>query len=275
VQTRPDKRPGGRAARLRRAAVTLPPRAAVLRAAPPSAVVYGEYHVHTTHSDGTDTPDEVAAAAARAGRQFLILTDHGDGTRPPEPPQYRHGVLVIDACEVSTAQGHVVALGFEGPAPYPLAGEGADVIDDIHRLGGWTVIAHPNSPKPDLQWHSTFSTTDAIEWLNADSQWRDESWWHLAGTLLRYLVRPPEALVSLFTRPAANLDRWDTLVRRHAVVGLAATDAHGNLGPPTHGDTNAFTLGRSSYLQVFRALTQGVMLDAPLTRPSPSRARSP
>ena len=30
----------------------------------------------------------VAAAAARAGLKFVILTDHGDGTRPPDPPAY-------------------------------------------------------------------------------------------------------------------------------------------------------------------------------------------
>ena len=41
--------------------------------------------------------DEVAAAAAAAGLQFVVFTDHGDATRPPDPPAYRHGVLTIDA----------------------------------------------------------------------------------------------------------------------------------------------------------------------------------
>ena len=43
--------------------------------------VRGAYHVHSTVSDGTGSIDEIAAAAARAGLQFVILTDHGDGTR--------------------------------------------------------------------------------------------------------------------------------------------------------------------------------------------------
>ena len=43
-------------------------------------VVRGAYHVHSSRSDGTGTVDEIAAAAARAGLQFVIITDHGNGT---------------------------------------------------------------------------------------------------------------------------------------------------------------------------------------------------
>ncbi|MCY0464255.1 hypothetical protein OVW20_29155, partial [Klebsiella pneumoniae] len=83
-----------------------------------------------------------------------ILTDHGDGTRVPDPPAYRHGVLCIDAGEISTTRGHLVALGLTSGSPYPLAGEPRDVIDDIHRLGGKAVIAHPDSRKSDLRWRA-------------------------------------------------------------------------------------------------------------------------
>jgi hypothetical protein len=68
--------------------------------------VRGVVHVHGRASDGRGTFDEIAAAAAAAGLQFVIVTDHGDGTRKPEPPAYRSGVLVIDAVEISTRGGH-------------------------------------------------------------------------------------------------------------------------------------------------------------------------
>ena len=73
--------------------------------------VRGAYHVHTVRSDGTGTPEEVARAAGRAALDFVILTDHGDATRTPDPPRYVDGVLVIDAVEISTTLGHYVALG--------------------------------------------------------------------------------------------------------------------------------------------------------------------
>jgi hypothetical protein len=103
----------------------LPPRQLAL---PPaswqssSSVVVGAVHVHTQRSDGSGTPELVAKAAARAGLNFVIVTDHGDGTRTPDPPAYRFGVLCIDAVEISTSEGHYVALGIPR-APYPLGGE--------------------------------------------------------------------------------------------------------------------------------------------------------
>src|SRR5919198_193447 len=95
--------------------------------------------------------DEVARAAARAGLRFLIFTDHGDGTRPPDPPAYRSGVLCLDGVEISTTGGHYIAVDMPA-APYPLAGEPRDVVEDVRRLGGFGVVAHPDSPKLQLQW---------------------------------------------------------------------------------------------------------------------------
>ena len=124
----------------------------------------------------------VTRATAAAGLQFVIVTDHGDGTRAPDLPDYRNGVLYIDAVEISTQDGHVVALDLP-KTPYPLAGEGRDVVDDIHRLGGFAIAAHPGSAKPELRWTAWDAPVDGIEWLNADSEWRDERPWTLARAL--------------------------------------------------------------------------------------------
>src|SRR5688572_32987126 len=79
---------------------------------PPAGAVEaaGAFHIHTNRSDGSGSPDDAAAAAARAGLNFIVLTDHGDGTRKPDAPQYRSGVLVIDAVELSTQGGHYIAI---------------------------------------------------------------------------------------------------------------------------------------------------------------------
>src|SRR5688572_1844558 len=62
----------------------------------------GAFHVHSTHSDGSGTREEIAAAASRSGLRFVVFTDHGDGTRQPEAPWYSNGVLCLDAVEIST-----------------------------------------------------------------------------------------------------------------------------------------------------------------------------
>lgn len=247
-------------------AVTLPPRAVQLTGPVPPTIAYGAYHIHTRRSDGTGTVDDVARAAARAGLQFVILTDHGDATRPPDPPAFRHGVLCIDAVEIGTDDGHLVALGLAGPAPYPLGGEGRDVLDDVHRLGGMGIVAHPDSPAPRLRWRNWTIRYDGIEWLNADSEWRDDSVVHLLGTALRSTIRPAGSVASLFTRPVRTLRRWDTATRTRSVVGLAAVDAHARIGWSAGEEPRRRTLlAWPSYEAMFRTLDQAVILDHPLS----------
>ena len=37
---------------------------------------------------------------------------------------------------------------------------------------------------------------DAIEWLNADTEWRDDTSVRLAASLLHYLARGPESIAA-------------------------------------------------------------------------------
>ena len=197
----------------------LPARARTLPAPPSGGVpaVRGVVHVHTNRSDGTGSIDDVIRAAATAGLKFVIVTDHGDATRAPDLPDYRDGVLYIDAVEISTRDGHLVALGLPR-APYPLGGEGRDVVDDIHRMGGLAIAAHPGSSKPELQWTDWSASLDGLEWLNADSEWRDERPWTLARALLTYPFRPPQALALLLDRPEGVIRRWDDLAQHRRLL---------------------------------------------------------
>jgi carbohydrate binding protein with CBM11 domain len=226
---------------------TLPP--------PPDGLadpVRGVIHVHTTRSDGTGSVDEVLRAAAGAGLKFVIVTDHGDGTRAPDLPDYRNGVLYIDAVEVSTRDGHVVALGIP-KTPYPLAGEGRDVVEDIHRLGGIAIAAHPGSPKSELQWTDWNAPIDGLEWLNADSEWRDERGWTLVRALISYPFRPPQSLALLLDRPEPVLRRWDELTQRRPVFAVAGSDAHARVGARSLGEPydSAGSLHFPSYTNSF------------------------
>ena len=236
--------------------------------------VPGAYHVHTTRSDGHADRAGVAAAAARAGLTFVILTDHGDGTRPPDPPIYIDGVLVLDGVEVSTDSGHYVALDMPR-APYPLGGAGEAVVEDVRRLGGFGIVAHPDSPKASLRWTST-ARPDGVEWLNLDSEWRDETRWSLLRASAAYLLRRGPALTLLLDRPSTLDARWASLLAGGRSVALAAADAHGGVGRREEdaGRSLAGSVGIPSYEASFRAFSNRVILDAPLTREAASDARA-
>ena len=169
--------------------LTLPPRARSVDVvgwtddrSPP--IARGVFHVHSDRSDGSASVEDIAAAASRAGLGFVIFTDHGDGTRAPDPPVYRSGVLCLDAVEISTSGGHYIALGLAA-SPYPLAGEPHAVVEDVRRLGGFGIVAHPGSAKAGLGWTDFGLAYDGIEWLNGDSQWRDETRRALGGAAVR------------------------------------------------------------------------------------------
>lgn len=234
-----------------------PPAQRTLAEAHIAAPVRGAIHVHSRRSDGTGTVDEIAAAATRAGLRFVIITDHGDASREPDPAQYRGGVLTIDGVEISTGGGHVIALDLP-KSPYPLGGEPRDVLDDIARLGGFAIAAHPGSAKPELRWTDWELPIGGLEWLNADSEWRDDSRWLLLRALFTYPVRRAESVATLLDRPVPVLRQWDRLTRQRRVIGLAGVDAHARVGLRSVGepyDNESTSIHIPAYEDSFRAFS--------------------
>jgi hypothetical protein len=241
--------------------VTMPPHPASLAPAPDGTVA-GILHVHSNRSDGRGTPDEIAAAAARAGLRFVVFTDHGDATRAPDPPTYRAGVLCLDGVEISTSGGHYLAFDMP-PSPYPLAGEPRDVVEDVRRLGGFGVVAHPDSPNPAFRWRDWTAPFDAMEWLNLDATWRRLAQTggaagrlRLFAALVDYPFRPAATIASL-VEGTGESSRWEeTLVRGRRVVLLAGADAHARIAlrHQDWGDTR-YSLPFPGYESSFRALS--------------------
>ena len=243
-------------------------------AAPPASTVRGAFHVHSSRSDGSGDVEVIAAAAARAGLQFIILTDHGDGTRIPDAPTYRSGVLTIDGVELNTTAGHYAVIGLPA-SPYPIAGTPGDVIEDVHRLGGFGFAAHPGSPRPSLSWQDWDAPIDGLEWINGDSEWRDEPWLPVGRAMLTYLLRAPQSMATLLDRPEGVLRRWDSLAAVRSIVALAGIDAHARLGfrQRTDPDASAAHVRLPGYGSSFRTFSNHVALDGPLSGQAESDAR--
>ena len=236
-----------------------------------SRTVSAVYHIHTTKSDGAGSREDVAAAAARAGAQVAIFTDHGDGTQAAAAPAYLRGVLCLEGVEISTNGGHYVALDM-APAPYPLGGEPSAVVEDVRRLGGFGIVAHPDHATRQLAWADWRAPFDGLEWLNADAEWRDEGALAMARVLFAYFIRPAPALASVFDRPTRTLERWDSLEKTRPVVAVAAADAHGGARPRMGDEKRAFGVG-PSYESSFRSLSNRLVLDRPLAGDAAADAR--
>jgi hypothetical protein len=239
--------------------LTLAPARLVLPATWSDGTIPGVIHVHTTRSDGRSGPDEVAAAAARAGLKFLVFTDHGDATRTPDPPMYRSGVLCLDGVEISTTGGHYVAIAMPA-SPYPLGGEPRDVVEDVRRLNGFGIVAHPDSPKTELHWREWGAPFDGIETLNPDTSWRQRfqtGEWRPKARLLEalagYPLRPAETIAALLLRSDV-LEQWSRIAGRRRLVMIAGTDAHAKVAL-RGSDPSPFSLPIPGYEVAFRTIS--------------------
>lgn len=223
--------------------------------------VRGVFHVHSTESDGGGTVEEIANAARAANLDFVILADHGDGTKS-NSPRYIHDVLIISGIEISTDTGHYIAVGMR-QAPYPLGGDAKGVVEDVRRLGGLGVVAHPYSPREELSWQDFTLPVDAIEWINGDSQWRSTGVLSLLSAGLHYFFRPVGSLTRVLHRPTDAMNMWDAMASNASVVGLAGLDAHARLatGSGDEGYTGGFVFRFPWYEELFRLFSIQVNLD--------------
>jgi hypothetical protein len=73
----------------------------------------GDLHVHTWHSDGSESAAAAARAAREAGLDFIAITDHNNTTHQLEPLD-APGLLVIGGEEVTTPGGHANVWGLRG-----------------------------------------------------------------------------------------------------------------------------------------------------------------
>lgn len=103
-----------------------------------------DLHVHTSHSDGSDSPFEVVEQARARGLKVIAVTDHDciDGALVAAAHAAAlPGVEVIVGEEVSTRDGHVLGLFLEELVPPGMSA--AQTVRAIHAQGGLAVAAHP------------------------------------------------------------------------------------------------------------------------------------
>jgi predicted metal-dependent phosphoesterase TrpH len=87
------------------------------------------------------SPDAVVEAAIDAGLDGIAITDHDTcvnvkTVRKRAPSELK----IISGVEVTTTQGHLLAIGVQTP---PKRSDPLSVIDDVHEQGGVAVLSHP------------------------------------------------------------------------------------------------------------------------------------
>jgi len=163
--------------------------------------VRGDLHAHTTFSDGTATPAELAVHAAEAGLDFYGITDHNRAQSPVGlVPSGDGWPVLVPGVEVTTYAGHFNVWGtdawYDFRDPTTAGVQGA--VDAALADGGLVSLNHPKSFGPEWEF-SDVTGFHAIEVWNG--------WWSRLNHV--------------------SLREWDArLGRGERLVGLCGSDVH-------------------------------------------------
>jgi hypothetical protein len=234
--------------------------------------IVGNFHLHTHHSDGVGSHRQVAQAAAQAGLDVIVYTDHNVWVADKEGwyahPETGQEVLLLMGEEVhdgtrSPQVNHYLCLGVDRElreyAPLPQA-----LIDAVNDCGGAGFVAHPHEQAAPL-----FNEPD-LPWVDWDvTGFTGIELWNYMSEFKSYLISKPAAVLAAFFPSwfiqgplPETLGLWDDLMRNgQRVVAIGGSDAHANvysLGP----------LKRTvfPYPYLFNAVNTHLLLDAPLSR---------
>ncbi|WP_138797311.1 PHP domain-containing protein [Halostella sp. PRR32] len=103
-----------------------------------------ELHCHSSLSyDGRDPVELLLQQAEAVGLDALAVTDHDeiDASLAAAEKAEEYGLVGIPGMEVSSAAGHVLALGVEERVPAGLTYD--ETLNRIRDLGGIAVVPHP------------------------------------------------------------------------------------------------------------------------------------
>jgi hypothetical protein len=189
-------------------------------------------HVHSLLShDSRGTLAEIVAAAKTVGTRVLLFTEH-----PADHYDYfkdghqgtKDGVLLVPGAET---KGFLVypnrsLRGLDGGTPQEFA-------DLVRGRGGMIFLSHLEER---MDWDIRGLTGTEIYNTHADfkdeknliAAMRNPLWaWKTADLIRKY---PQEAFSALQDYPADYLKRWDELCAKSPHTGIAANDAHQNVG---------------------------------------------
>lgn len=128
-----------------------------------------DLQVHTDASPCSNaSPEAVASTAVERGLDGIAVTNHDtlagvNAVRAAAPPE----LTVISGVEVTTNQGHLLALGVDEP---PAPDDPVAVIDRVHERGGVAILSHPFDrlrQQYDTDLDAIADAVDAVEGCNS------------------------------------------------------------------------------------------------------------
>jgi len=192
----------------------------------------GNLHVHSSYSDGTLTPSELAGVALGAGLDFICLNDHDTMTNGLhlEEEGFYGKLLLLMGLEIGGRYHHYLGYDLNAMVRSDHAGP-QEVIERVNAQGGFGFLAHPfERGMPFRDKGKAYTWNDlavrgfsGISIWNYSSRWKERIkgpfWGLYCLAMKRRTLLPPSRKTLVF---------WDRLCREQRTVGIGTSDAHGS-----------------------------------------------
>ncbi len=227
----------------------------------------GNLHIHSSYSDGSGRHSDIAEAAAAAGLNFVIVTDHNLRVEGMEGYYGRVLVLVGEEAHNNRRRpqaNHLLIYGAQQElTPYTFGGT-QTLIQKAGECGGICYIAHPIERSSRLG-----EDYDAIPWIdwptegitgleiwNYMSEFKGLLWSRLVALI--YAFFPDWGIRGPYR---ATLRLWDELLNKGThLAALGGADAHASRYQMVGISRVVFP-----YEYLFRCVNTHLLTDGPLT----------
>lgn len=177
-----------------------------------------ELHSHTYYShqtkvffDGVNSPKDMVMAAAQKGLDAIVISDHDTLAGYQQARKYakKYNIEVICGEEVTSRDGHILAVGINEAVPPRLSAE--ETVDLIHEQGGISISTHPfDITQAGLREKARIC--DAVEVFNAQNIDRISN------------IRSRNYVAKYKTAETAGSDAHSTAMLARAFIEVNATD---------------------------------------------------
>jgi hypothetical protein len=213
-----------------------------------NAYLWGVYHVHSTMSDGLQSPEQIAQQARASGISLVLLTDHGSPNQASSGfREIIDGVTIVGGSEANLPDGRLTFFGAQKIPQFRLSSFPPAAIDDAQEWGAFPVLAYPDDPRYHWRYWNSDLRPGGIEVLNLFTSLRSGSWTDRLQLAMYYPFSHYYFLKQIAV-PAESIAHWDALQQRDKIWGFMASDAHGgfhitpwlSIKLPSYADTFSF-----------------------------------
>jgi len=228
----------------------------------------GVTNVSSIRTIGSGEDKEIISDAKQADLDYVIITDYNLIDDNSSPESYYGDLLVLRGAKYSYLDSRLLYYRTDGMPEGKTLGEIQVHLTDIlsqppdSRLESSVVLAHPflKGYSWSGEWPVGLDGIEIINFKRVQQQHLEESKPSFIWSLLIYPFNPELAFLRLFKEPESEIQLWNTLNQKRAVIGHLGLEATARAIPFT-GSVIKFP----SYETLFRLGSEHVLLRSELT----------